>query len=88
MTMNEQREERVRRRAYQLWEDDGAPEGRADEYWSRAEKQVAAEYDAEGETSSIASDQAGKRRHAGEPLQESDAMPPSELARDKRRGGG
>ncbi|WP_416338932.1 DUF2934 domain-containing protein [Paraburkholderia sp. CNPSo 3076] len=88
MTMNDQREERVRRRAYQLWEDDGAPEGRADEYWSRAEKQVAAEYDAEGETSRVASDQAGKRRLAGEPLQESDAMPPNELAHDKRRGGG
>ncbi|WP_322787264.1 DUF2934 domain-containing protein [Paraburkholderia heleia] len=86
--MNEQREERVRRRAYQLWEDDGAPEGRADEYWSRAEKQIAAEYDAEGDTSSIASDQAGKRRLAGEPLQESAAIPPNELARDKRRGGG
>jgi hypothetical protein len=85
-TMNEQREERVRRRAYQLWEDDGAPEGKADEYWSRAEKQVAAEYDAEGEMSGVASDQAGKRRVAGEPSQENDALPPNELARDKRRG--
>ena len=26
-------EERVRERAYQLWERDGSPEGRADEYW-------------------------------------------------------
>jgi hypothetical protein len=84
--MNDEREERVRRRAYQLWEDDGAPEGKADEYWGRAEKQVAAEYDAEGETPGIASDQASKRRVAGEPLQESDSMPPNELARERRRG--
>ncbi|WP_224014734.1 MULTISPECIES: DUF2934 domain-containing protein [Paraburkholderia] len=84
--MNDEREARIRQRAYQLWEDDGAPEGRSDEYWGRAEKQVAAEYDAEGEVPDIATDQAGKRRHPGVPLQEADLMPPAELARDKRRG--
>ncbi|SDC85401.1 DUF2934 domain-containing protein [Paraburkholderia lycopersici] len=84
--MNDEREARIRRRAHQLWEDDGAPQGRADEYWSRAEKQIAAEYDAEGEASNIGSDQTGKRRLAGEPLQESGAVPPNELAREKRRG--
>jgi hypothetical protein len=84
--MNDEREDRIRRRAYQLWNDGGAPEGKSDEYWSRAEKQVAAEYDADAETSHIASDQTGKRRLAGEPLQEKDTMPPNELARDKRRG--
>jgi hypothetical protein len=26
----------VRERAYQLWEQDGSPDGRADEYWHRA----------------------------------------------------
>ena len=84
--MNDEREARIRRRAHQLWEDDGAPQGRADEYWSRAEKQIAAEYDAEGEASNIGSDQTGKRWLAGEPLQESGAVPPNELAREKRRG--
>jgi hypothetical protein len=29
-------EQAVRERAYQLWEQDGCPEGRADEYWHRA----------------------------------------------------
>jgi hypothetical protein len=33
-----QREQRIRERAYQLWQEDGAPEGRADEYWHRAQK--------------------------------------------------
>jgi hypothetical protein len=30
------REELIRERAYLLWQADGAPEGRADEYWHRA----------------------------------------------------
>ena len=29
-------EARIRERAYLLWEADGCPEGRADEYWERA----------------------------------------------------
>ncbi|QGZ66545.1 DUF2934 domain-containing protein [Paraburkholderia acidisoli] len=85
--MNDEREERIRRRAYQLWQDDGAPDGKSDEYWSRAEKQVAAEYDAESDSGGVASDQSGKRRVVGDPLQESDSLPPAELSRDERRGG-
>ena len=29
-------EHRIRERAYHLWEADGSPEGRAQEYWERA----------------------------------------------------
>jgi hypothetical protein len=29
-------EERVRRRAYELWEEAGRPPGRADDYWRQA----------------------------------------------------
>jgi hypothetical protein len=32
-----ERDDRVRRRAYQLWETDGRPHGRDQEYWERAE---------------------------------------------------
>jgi Protein of unknown function (DUF2934) len=35
-----EREERIRKRAYQLWEQDGAPEGRAEEYWHRARQLI------------------------------------------------
>jgi hypothetical protein len=28
--------ERVRARVYELWESDGSPEGRAEEYWDKA----------------------------------------------------
>jgi hypothetical protein len=39
MTMSEQAkktDERVRLRAYHLWERDGRPHGRNEEYWERA----------------------------------------------------
>jgi hypothetical protein len=31
-----EREERIRRRAYQLWEEDGRQDGHAEDYWHRA----------------------------------------------------
>jgi hypothetical protein len=33
-------EEEVRRRAYALWDEDGRPPGRDDEYWHRAEQEL------------------------------------------------
>ena len=36
----EESEERVRQRAYALWEMEGRPEGRADEYWHRARELI------------------------------------------------
>ncbi len=33
--------EQVRKLAYELWEQDGCPEGRADEYWHRAVRELA-----------------------------------------------
>jgi hypothetical protein len=38
-------ETRIRERAYVLWEEDGRPEGRAEEYWERARRFVEAEED-------------------------------------------
>jgi hypothetical protein len=40
---NPQREQRVRERAYQLWESEGKPHGRDVEYWERARELVAME---------------------------------------------
>jgi hypothetical protein len=36
-------EERIRARAYELWERDGSPEGRADDYWNKAQALVESE---------------------------------------------
>jgi hypothetical protein len=33
-------DERVRLRAYHLWEQDGRPHGRNDEYWLKALRQI------------------------------------------------
>jgi hypothetical protein len=40
---NPAREQRVRERAYHLWEADGKPHGRDVEYWERARELVAME---------------------------------------------
>lgn len=37
------REQRIRQRAYELWEVAGKPEGREAEHWAEAERQLAAE---------------------------------------------
>ncbi len=37
------RDQRIRERAYHLWEADGAPEGRAEEYWERARELIGME---------------------------------------------
>ena len=86
--MNDDREARVRRRAYQLWQDDGAPQGKADEYWSRAEKQIAAESDADGDGAHIASDQAGKRRIVGGSTRRIAEHPPCCQRNEQRRQDG
>jgi hypothetical protein len=33
-------EDDIRARAHQLWEDAGRPEGRHDEFWQRAEREL------------------------------------------------
>jgi Protein of unknown function (DUF2934) len=38
-----ERESRIRERAYHLWEADGRPEGREQEYWEQAEAIVGKE---------------------------------------------
>ncbi|SAL29549.1 hypothetical protein AWB70_01758 [Caballeronia cordobensis] len=46
--MDEQKEQdRIRRRAYELWEREGSPEGRAEEFWQQAIESLGAE-DASG----------------------------------------
>lgn len=42
-TYSSGRLELIRERSYALWERDGRPDGRAEEYWLRAEVEVEAE---------------------------------------------
>ena len=50
--MEDQKEQdRIRRRAYELWERQGSPEGRAEEFWELAKTSLAEE------TSEISTDE-------------------------------
>ncbi|WP_274424051.1 DUF2934 domain-containing protein [Chelativorans sp. YIM 93263] len=41
--MSSDREEKIRRRAYELWEAEGHPEGRHHEHWERAAREIEVE---------------------------------------------
>ena len=50
---------RIQRRAYEIWEQEGRPEGRALDHWTQAEQEIRADRDeplklAEGEIASLA----------------------------------
>jgi hypothetical protein len=53
-------EGRVRDRAYALWEKDGRPDGRSDEYWRQARSEIDAEDAKPGDKNS--DDAKGKRQ--------------------------
>lgn len=38
--MNNDREEQIRARAHQIWEEEGRPEGREQEHWSKAAREM------------------------------------------------
>ncbi|WP_025602797.1 DUF2934 domain-containing protein [Burkholderia sp. WSM2230] len=61
-------EDRIRKRAYELWESDGSPEGRADDYWARAQAQIEAEGEAGEAAPPPAVDQSSKGRRAAEDI--------------------
>lgn len=38
--MTDDRKDRIRKRAYELWQQEGAPEGKRDDHWYRAEREI------------------------------------------------
>ncbi len=44
-------DEQIRSRAHQLWEEAGRPEGRGDEFWHQAERELSDASEAQGDTS-------------------------------------
>ncbi|MBV8094631.1 MAG: DUF2934 domain-containing protein [Acetobacteraceae bacterium] len=46
LVMSPEREQRIRERAYHLWEQEGRPEGRETEFWERAEYLIGMEENA------------------------------------------
>jgi hypothetical protein len=41
--MNQPRDQEIERRAYEIWERNGRPEGREQEHWQQAEQEIAGE---------------------------------------------
>lgn len=41
--MNQPRDKEIERRAYEIWERNGRPEGREEEHWRQAEQELAGE---------------------------------------------
>jgi hypothetical protein len=46
VSMHNERQSKIRERAYQIWEREGRQDGRAEEHWSQAEQELAAGEDA------------------------------------------
>lgn len=59
------REQRIRDRAYHLWEQDGGPHGRDQEYWERARELVAIEDSAGATQLPNPMTEPGSRRETG-----------------------
>lgn len=38
--MDNDRETKIRQRAYQLWLDEGSPQGKQDDHWAQAEREI------------------------------------------------
>ena len=48
--MTPDNEQLVRERAYQIWEEEGCPEGRAQSHWDRAAREIQARRDGQNPT--------------------------------------
>lgn len=66
--MNDQREQRIRERAHQIWEREGRPDGQEQSHWERASREIDEE-DRKGEKPSRdrSFEGAGTERASGEP---------------------
>ena len=38
--MTDEREDRIRERAHELWQQEGTPDGKPDDHWYRAEREI------------------------------------------------
>ena len=72
--MHQGDEDDIRRKAYEIWESEGRPEGRHDEHWRRAEEEV----DAEDQKAQVGG--TGPIHQPGPPTTGADAQPSADTA--------
>jgi hypothetical protein len=75
------REERIRRRALEIWREQGCPDGRAKEHWEQAEREVDSGDGSEAggdqqPTSQSVSDETATSPEAVSPLVQSESSTP------------
>jgi hypothetical protein len=73
--MSDDREGRIRERAYRLWQDEGEPHGKHDDHWQRAESEVAGEQPAA--TGATAKSKSTRGNGAAAPLADEPADSPA-----------
>jgi hypothetical protein len=61
--MDKELEARIRTRAYHIWENDPSPEGRAEDHWEEARRQIEAEGVPDGAAVPQPADQSAEREH-------------------------
>jgi hypothetical protein len=89
--MDSNLESRIRSRAYQLWQNDPSPDGKADLHWEMARRQVEAEGDPAQEDASPNVDQSAERESGERPAAEqklqdlsSPSSPPARTGKHQR----
>jgi len=59
--------DRIERRAHEIWEREGKPHGKHDEHWAQAEAEIRAEDEAEKKDKPAAKDPAAKGKASAKP---------------------
>ena len=67
LDMTPEREERIKERAYYLWEEEGRPEGRDAEFWERAKELIGMEEHADA---ALLPNPMTQPTHGKEPIEE------------------
>ncbi|WP_260858363.1 DUF2934 domain-containing protein [Paraburkholderia sp. BCC1885] len=68
--MDSDLETRIRQRAYQLWQNDPSPDGKADAHWETARRQIEAEGDSASHGAAPNVDQSADRESGERPVAE------------------
>jgi hypothetical protein len=86
--MSQNREERIRQRAYAIWESEGRPADREDEHWRRAEEELRREEELQRPAATVESSQPARAPHetASQSEQAVEALEAVSGSRRKRRG--
>jgi hypothetical protein len=90
LDMDEQREEQIRKRAYELWLGEGQPEGRAEQHWAQAREIIAIENGYESTLIPVSEAETGEPVEPIEALENAGEFPTitdqGEMKLPKRRG--